>query len=326
MSYGYLHRGLIVEFDATTGGYVVEIPTLAPTRRMGPYPSTVPNLTAGQRVVLASLGTSRDEMVIVGRVPGVAPSIGQIPGLQAALDAKADDTEITALDARLDTVEPLVSSHTSTLAAHTGELVSLDARLDVAEPAITTLTTRTTALETSSSVLDRDLYGDTYASLRRTEATNSISMANGTMYLTRVYARRAASVSVIRMCVSVAGVTGTCSVGLYAGSGQSNDNFALVRSGSIVLTAQGRVNHTLSSAYSIPDGTNLLVVLLPVSYTTAPQMAGRTGIAHWTMLNAASNTIASATKTAGTLPATINLTDGSWTINTITHMMWFALA
>lgn len=116
MSYGYLHRGLVLEYDATTGGYVVEIPTLGAGKRMGPFPSAVPNLPEGERVILGSLGSSRDEMLIIGRIPGVEPTIGEIPGLQAALDAKADDTEITVLDGRLDVIEPIVSAHTTQIA------------------------------------------------------------------------------------------------------------------------------------------------------------------------------------------------------------------
>lgn len=154
MSYGYLHRGRVVELDVTTGGYFVEIQTLAPSRRMGPFPSVVPNLPIGQRIVLASLGTSRDDLVIVGRVPGTAPTIGQIPGLQAALDAKADDTEITALDLRLDAAEATLISHTGTLSTHSGELVSLDSRLDVVEPLVTAHGVELVSQDTRLDVLE----------------------------------------------------------------------------------------------------------------------------------------------------------------------------
>lgn len=123
MGYGYLHRGRIVEPDAITGGYIVEIPTLAPGgRRMGPFAALVPNLPIGERVVLASLGESRDEMVIIGRVPGASTPIGEIPGLQAALDALT--AQDVVLDGRLDVVEPIVSSHTGTLASHTSTLAT----------------------------------------------------------------------------------------------------------------------------------------------------------------------------------------------------------
>lgn len=114
MSYGYLHRGRIIELDVSTGGYIVEIPSLAPGRRMGPFAALAPNLPVGQRVVLASLGTSRDELVIIGRIPGTPPGIGEIPGLQAALDAL--EAEDVVLDGRLDVIEPIVSSHTTQIA------------------------------------------------------------------------------------------------------------------------------------------------------------------------------------------------------------------
>lgn len=340
MNYGYLHRGRIVEYDPVTGGYIVEIPTLAPGRRMGPYPSLAPNLPAGQRILLASLATSRDEMVIIGRNPGAAPTMSEIPGLVAALNGKADDSEITALDGRLDVVEPLVADHTTTLADHTttlaGHTTTLadhtttladhTSRLDTAESTIVTQTARTTALEISSSVLDRDLYNDAIASMRRMEVVNGIALTNSTLYLTRLYARRSLSVAAIRMATAVAGTVGTCSIGLYAGSGATNNNFSLVRSGSITLTTLGRVTHNLSSSYAIADGTNLLVALLPVSYSVAPQIGGKTGVVHSTMLNPSGTFHSSVSKAAvGSLPATIDLTDGSWTTS-ITHVMWAALA
>lgn len=154
MSYGYLHRGRVIELDATTGGYFVEISTLAPARRMGPFPSLEPNLPEGQRVVLGSLSTSRDELVILGRVPGVPPTIAQIPGLQAALDGKADDAEITSLDARLDVVEPLVSSHTATLASHTSTLSSHTSTLASHTTTLGTHTTDLTSLGGRVSVVE----------------------------------------------------------------------------------------------------------------------------------------------------------------------------
>lgn len=120
MSYGFLHRGRVIEFDTTTGGYVVEVQTLAPTRRMGPFPSLVPGLVAGQRIVLASMSTSRDDMVILGRAPGLPPNIGDIPGLQAALNALT--AEDVVLDGRLDVIEPIVSGHTILLATHTTQI------------------------------------------------------------------------------------------------------------------------------------------------------------------------------------------------------------
>lgn len=338
--YGYLHRGRVTSFDAVTGGFNLESVGLARTSRWGPVPSAVPGIEVGDRVILGSAGTSRDDLVILAKVGADFPGIGDIPGLQAALDAKADDSEITVINGTLadingdiDTIvdqladiDDELTSISGTLAAHTLTLADHETRLDTAEPTIATQTSRTSALEISSSVMDRDLYTDAIASMRRMEAANGIALVNSTLYVTRLYSRRALTAAAIRMVTAVAGTVGTCAIGLYAGSGQANNNFSLVRSGSITLTTLGRVTHNLSSSYAIPDGTNLLVALLPVSYSVAPQIGGKTGVVHSSMLNASAATNSSVSKAGvGSLPATIDLTDGSWTTS-ITHLMWAALA
>ena len=145
--YGYLHLGRVISFDPASGGYNLQSIGLARTSRWGPVSSAVPGLLVNDRVVLGATGTSRDELVIIAKVGATFPGIADIPGLVAALAGKADDSEITAilatltsLDGRLDTIEPIVSGHTSTLASHTttlgthaGELVSLDGRVDALE-------------------------------------------------------------------------------------------------------------------------------------------------------------------------------------------------
>lgn len=73
-SYGYAHRGQAVAQDATTGGWTVRCAALAPGRIMGPFPSMVAGLVAGDRVALVSVGTSRDDLLIIGRMPGALPS------------------------------------------------------------------------------------------------------------------------------------------------------------------------------------------------------------------------------------------------------------
>lgn len=65
--YGYLHRGVVTGRD-DTGGYHVRITALAPGRIMGPFPSLLLGLEPGDRVAVASIGTSRDDLVIVGRL------------------------------------------------------------------------------------------------------------------------------------------------------------------------------------------------------------------------------------------------------------------
>lgn len=164
--YGYLHRGRITSVDPATGGFNLESIGLARTSRWGPVQSTVPGLAVGDRVILGATGTSRDELVIIAKVGATFPDIDDIPGLTAALAGKADDSEITVinnsllvLDGRLDTLEPVVSEHTSTLAAHAGllsahgtELTSQDGRLDALEA-------RTGYVDVVSSVAGRPTTG-----------------------------------------------------------------------------------------------------------------------------------------------------------------------
>lgn len=338
--YGYLHRGRVITHDPATGSFELTSIGLARTSRWGPVPSAVPGIEVGDRVILGATGTSRDDLVIIAKVGADFPDIGDIPGLQAALNAKADDSEITTINNEITTINGTLDDINGDLATIGGVLADHETRLDTAEPTITShgtrLTTaegtlatsvaRVTAVEISSSLMDRDLYNDAVASMRRMDVVNGIALTNSTLYLTRLYARRSLGITAIRMATAVAGTVGTCAIGLYAGSGTASNNFALVRSGSITLTTLGRVTHNLSSGYVVPDGTNLLVALLPVSYTVAPQIGGRTGIVHSSLLNAAVTFHSSLTKAAvGSLPATIDLTDGSWT-TAITHLMWAALA
>lgn len=95
-AYGYAYVGRILNYDDARKGYYVESVALAPNSRWGPVPSCVPSLAKGDRVVMVSTGTSRDNLIIVAQVGADFPGIDSIPGLQAALDAKLDDTQLDA--------------------------------------------------------------------------------------------------------------------------------------------------------------------------------------------------------------------------------------
>jgi hypothetical protein len=95
-AYGYAYTGRVLNYDTTRQGYYVESVALAPNSRWGPVPSCVPGLVKGDRVVMVSTGTSRDDMMIIAQVGADFPDIDSIPGLQAALDAKLDDTQLDA--------------------------------------------------------------------------------------------------------------------------------------------------------------------------------------------------------------------------------------
>jgi hypothetical protein len=66
--YGTTHRGIVRIIGAQADTYLVEIPALTPGQVMGPIQSTVPDLLAGDRVLLTQVGTTRGDLVIVGRL------------------------------------------------------------------------------------------------------------------------------------------------------------------------------------------------------------------------------------------------------------------
>jgi hypothetical protein len=119
-NWGTINRALVRGLDATTGGVLVEIPALAPGGTVGPIPTAVPNLAIGEAVLVANISTSRDTLVVLGRVPGRAPTVGEVPTLSATIAAlQATDTTIqaaaTTLAGRVTTAEGNIASNTSRL-------------------------------------------------------------------------------------------------------------------------------------------------------------------------------------------------------------------
>lgn len=337
-AYGYLHTARVHSLDPVTGAVFLQGLSLARTSRWGPVATCVFGLQPGDQVVAASLGTSRDILMVIGKVGDRLPDIGDIPGLVAALAAKADDTEITAINGTLDehadvldehattlgTHTTTLGAHATTLGAHATELVALDGRLDTAEATDLNHAGRLTNIEANGWIHDRDVYTDALSSMPRQSVVNAIPLTNGTIYATRVFGRRAMTLLAIRMATAVAGVGGTATVGLYAGSAVTS--LAQVKAGAISLTTLGRVTYTFASSYVSADQTQFVIALLPLAYSTAPQMGGRSGIVHSTLLNPASNLYTSVTKAGQTvLPASIDLMDGSWT-SAVTSVLWTALA
>lgn len=120
--YGALHRAMVVSIE--TQGVIVEVAALAPNAPWGPIPTCVPNLAAGESVLVGQIGVSRDTLVVLGRIPGRAPTIAEIVNLATTItNLQAADTALqaaitagdNALDARLDTTE----ANLLTLNAHT---------------------------------------------------------------------------------------------------------------------------------------------------------------------------------------------------------------
>lgn len=133
---GYVYPGRVVKIDP--GGPLVVVPMLAAQVPWGPLESAVADLQVGDRVIVTSLGTTRDQLIIIGRLPGRASSIGEIPDLTERLDDidahdAAQDGRLTTVEGRATTVE--------------GRATSLEGRTTAVEGVNTTQNTRLTATE-----------------------------------------------------------------------------------------------------------------------------------------------------------------------------------
>lgn len=175
-NWGTINRALVRGIDPH--GVLVEVPALAPGGTVGPIPTAVANLAIGEAVLVANISTSRDTLVVLGRVPGRADTVGEIPTLSATIAAlQATDTAIqaaaTTLTGRVSTAEGNIASNTGRLTTDEANITSIQAaattltgRVSTAEGNITTnaanittantnitnLTTRVTALEDTTAV------------------------------------------------------------------------------------------------------------------------------------------------------------------------------
>lgn len=178
------------------------------------------------------------------------------------------------------------------------------------------------ALEVNPHRADRDLYSDVVSTMPREDAVNGIALTNGTLYLVRMYGRPALTLSAIRLATTVVGAGGTTSVALFVGS--ATTALSRVRLSTLTLTTLGRLTYTFSGSYSSAANSHLVVALLPTGYTTAPQLAGRTGIGHSTLINPSASLFTHVTRAETVMPTDVNLTDGTWT-SALTSKPWVAL-
>lgn len=150
MATGYVYPGRVVAIDP--GGPIVVVPLLAQSARWGPLPSAVPDLTVGEQVIVTSLGTSRDQLVILGRLPGRAPTIEEIPDLPEQLNAV--NTRIDAVEIDNDTDRAMLTDHETRIAAATAKNTTQDTRLTGVEGRATSLETRATSLEGRATTVE----------------------------------------------------------------------------------------------------------------------------------------------------------------------------
>lgn len=364
--YGYAHRGTVTGPSELDGYHMVRCTAINPARPVGPYPSTVPELEVGDRVLLTQVGKSRDDLVITGRLPAVPWSehlpigIDDVTGLQTALDARATDTELAALgtstnlnflavndkndeqDSRLITLEAADTASDGRLDALEAADVALDGRLDTAEAALAANTSGIAANGTAIAALqdadtqfntysafnqqhDVDVYGDQISPFPRIFIGAVRTITSNVAFAFRTRTRRTGNITQLRVIVGTAGVgAGTTTAALYK-SATGSGAYSLVSQATHALTATGEVNFALGAS-PITAGDYLLLVVRASGYSTFPQI----GTPNNQVRNGAHNpSTARATwglKTvAGTLPATMDIADGSWNLTDPTAW-WVALA
>lgn len=114
--YGSTHRAIVLSVD--THGVTVEIPALAPNAAWGPIPSCVPDLAGGEAVLVTQISTSRDTLIVIGRVPGRAPVTSEIPGLDTTIAAlHAADAALAAADVALANTDAALAAADAVLSS-----------------------------------------------------------------------------------------------------------------------------------------------------------------------------------------------------------------
>lgn len=307
--YGYLHRGRLIGPGPVIGTHFAEVPALAPGSKLGPFPAVLPGLLAGDRVLLAQVGMTRGDLVIVGRLPGEFPEVADIGGLTAALAAKANQTDLATLTTRVGTDEGLISTNGAAITALQARATTDEATITANTTAISSNTTRLTTDETTITTLvggqrlsygnDYDINHDFVSTIPRALCFNAITLTNGIGLYAAMYARQAFSLAVIKFCVNTAGAGGAMTLGLWHGANAA----ALTYVGSFTANAtqQGRQDWTLGTKPSIAAGERIVVGFLATGMTTQPTVAANTPV-NGTMLNQDA-TVLTGVETTATLTA-----------------------
>jgi hypothetical protein len=353
-AYGYAYIGRVLNYDAARRGYYVESVALAPNSRWGPVPSCVPGLVKGDRVVMVSTGTSRDNLVIVAQIGANFPNIGSIPGLQAALDAKLDDSQLDAASgvAALDSGRKIAYARLPTGTVANTVAAGDDARMtDARTPTVhhTTHSTGgtdpiapadigaataaglTTANSNISGLTGREefdgqkffrLYGDAVTTMPRYMAgAASASLSSGNAYAFTLCSSK--SITMLNAHMSVlTGAGATLVASVYQGT-TPGSSMALVATGPTMTVVSG--NDPLQcgpgpGAFTVAAG--FVVVMLQI--VSSSITLGGSAALDASMLNGAGNMRVAASKAlTGSPPSTINTADGTWSY--FTSMPWVAL-
>lgn len=171
-----IHAGRVMGVEAD--GPLVRIPALSADAEWGPMPTMVGGLTVGEAVAVANLGDTRDQMLVLGRMFGRLPDLGEIPGLEDALgevNGRLDilDTGQAANTALLETHSSRLDDIDSDQQTQDNRLTSLDGRVTVNETTDTTQNNRLTVIEAK---LDRRPVGDFEMTWRTTPKEHTLLM------------------------------------------------------------------------------------------------------------------------------------------------------
>lgn len=362
--YGYAHRGSIAGPSELDGYWYVRCSAINPMRPVGPYAAAVPDLAVDDRVLLTQIGTTRDDLVITGKLPAtpwdshLPIDIDDVTGLQAALDARATDAELAAAvaaltaangvqDGRLTAVEGVDTTQNGRLTAVEGVNTTQDGRLTSAEGRLTSAEGRLTTNETNiaantgnitantSAVAllntwaryqdhDLDIYGDVLSSFPRSLVGNQATTPTGRILWWRTRLRRDVSLSQIRVGYQTGGVGGTSTAAIFRSSTALG---VYDRVASVASAPAAGVKSYGFTATAFTRGEYILVALLLTGQTTSVALAVQAGavpVAAVSILNPSSTNIVWGQQNATVMPTTINPADGTWGNTTIPW--WLAVA
>lgn len=175
------------------------------------------------------------------------------------------------------------------------------------------------------------LFGDRISTCSRFNVSATNALTNTNLYVSRMHNLGEPTCSTIRLLPSTLPVAGTTQVRIFKGPRMDQLNTVIDPTTSTFLYG-GSADTIHSSA--IPQttcraGEAIVVAVLGLSTTTAAQLV--TNAVTWPAGNASNflnpsttSTMTTAFKTVGSMPSSLNLLDGSWTVRD--RVFWAALA
>lgn len=346
---GFNHRGKLIKPGAVADTWMVEIAALAAGRASGPIPSVTPGLQVGDTVLLSQIGTTRGDLVIVGRIPGELPDYTTIPGLAAALAAKAGQSDLTALTTRVGTDETAIAANASAITALTGRLTTDEGvisahgtRLTADEAAITALQTRATADEAliagnttsinllaadrrASQGIDYDLLGDLTSTCQRALATSSITLINGVIFYFRMRIRERWTLATIKTCIATAGTLGTGTLSMAVWAGHPASALPYIQTFNVTNVAANRQDFAVTTPPGLVSGDDIVVGFLAKGMTTPPALSA-SPVANLTLVNQDTATLTSVKSNTGQTTMGTSALDFTGTYNWLQQIAWLATA